>query len=239
VPSSAHGAVREFVGPRHRLRQELLLRRFLAAGPGPRVLDAGAGHGSMTRLLAAHGFEVTSVDVSEAAVETLREAGAGEVRQADLTVLPFAEGSFDAVVLSEVLEHLDDDVAGLREAARVTRPGGVLAVSVPAGRWGPSDDWAGHRRRYDRTSLERLFAAAGVRLERCDAWGFPFSALYHRHLYERRLERRGSGAATPGERRLLRLLGLVLQADQLFVGVERGALGFLAIGRTPAATIGP
>ena len=225
------GTAPDFVGPRHALRERLLLQTFLAAKPGRAVLDAGAGQGTFSQLLHEHGFEVTSTDASAAAVEVLRRRLAGPVLQADVADLPFTDETFDAAVLGEVLEHLADDRAALREVARVLRPGGVLAVSVPANpaRFGPSDVWAGHVRRYAREQLVAACTSSGFAVRRCVGWGFPFSALYHRHLYERRLDRHGPARPKRWQRPALALLGALLQADRLFVGVERGALGYLLL----------
>lgn len=227
------GSSPDFVGPRHALRERLLFDLLLGGRPGPRVLDVGAGQGTFSLLLAARGFDVVAVDESEPAVAVLRERVSPESAAADAAALPFAGESFDAVVLAEVLEHLESDVAALREAARVLRPGGVLAVSVPAdrGRPGPSDEWAGHRRRYTRAGLLGVCAEAGFEVDRCLAWGFPFTALYHRHVYERYLGAAGPAPATGWRRRAGQLLGLVLQVDRAFVGVERGSLGYLLRAR--------
>jgi len=227
----------DFVGPRHRLRERLLLRFFLAANPGREVLNAGAGQGSFTLLLEQHGFDVTSLDTSPEAIELLGGRVSGRVEQASLTDLPFPDSSFDGVVLGEVLEHVEDDGRALRESVRVLRPGGIVAVSVPANPryFGPSDHWAGHVRRYTRAELLELTRAAGLRVERCAGWGFPFSMLYHRHVYDRHIERRGPDAPRGAFRPAVTMLGLLLNVDRLFVGVERGALGYLLVARKPQA----
>lgn len=229
------GTAPEFVGPRHELRERLLLDVFLSASPGPRVLDAGAGQGTMSARLRDQGFEVVSTDVSEAAVEVLREQLGGDVRPADVTDLPFPDSDFDGVILGEVLEHVEDDRRALEETARVLRPGGVLALSVPAHPqlFGPSDEWAGHVRRYTRQQLLDACAAAGLTVHRCLGWGFPVSRLYHRHVYERYLDRRGPARPGGRHRPLVAALGAVLQVDRLFVGVERGSLGFLLLATRP------
>jgi SAM-dependent methyltransferase len=233
VTAHEWGTAPEFVGPRHKLRERLLLDLFLAAGPGPEVLDAGAGQGTLSAKLAALGFEVTSSDASPTAVAVLREHAPGPVIEADVTSLPFESQSFDAAVLGEVLEHVEDDRGALEEIARVLRPRGVLALSVPANPklYSRSDVWAGHVRRYTRPALIDACTSAGFVVERCLGWGFPVARLYHRHVYERYLGRRGPAPPTRRQQPLVRLLGGLLQLDRLFVGVERGALGYLALAR--------
>jgi SAM-dependent methyltransferase len=229
------GTAPDFVGPRHALRERLLLDLLLRGDPGRKVLNAGAGQGSFTQLLERRGFDVTSTDASPPAVAVLERRVEGPALEADVTALPFADASFDAVVLGEVLEHVPDDRKAVAEVARVLRPGGTLALSVPAHPrlYGPSDRWAGHIRRYHRAGLIETVTTGGLEVERCVAWGSPFSALYHRHLYERRLER--SGTASPDRRQRLGLaaLGALLQVDRLFVGLERGSLGYLLLARRP------
>ena len=225
------GTAPEFVGPRHELRERLLLDLLLSACPGPEILDAGAGQGTMSARLERLGYDVTSTDISQSAVEVLRGRLAGPVAKASVTDLPFGDESFDGVVLGEVLEHVEDDRGALAELARILRRGGVLAASVPANPalHGPSDDWAGHVRRYTRPALIEACTGAGLTVHRCLGWGFPFSRLYHRHVYERYLDRHGPAPPGGRHRPLVGVVGALLQLDRLFVGVERGALGYLLL----------
>ena len=211
------GTAPDFVGPRHELREKLLLDLLLSLHPGRDVLNVGAGQGSFTRLLEARGLDVVSADVSQAAIDVLEERVRGQVLHADMTKLPFPDCSFDAVVAGEVIEHIEDDRGAIAEAARVLRPGGVLALSVPAHpEWfGPSDRWAGHIRRYTRPHLEEAVAAGGLMLVRIKPWGFPVSALYHRAIYDKRAAELAADPRRP--RAALRALRFALQLDRLFV----------------------
>jgi SAM-dependent methyltransferase len=229
------GSSPDFVGPRHELREQLLLKLFLSAKPGREVLNAGAGQGSFSRLLEGKGFDVVSADVSPTACGVLAGRVRGRVVRAGVTALPFADESFDAVVLGEVIEHIADDVSALAEARRVLRPRGVATLSVPAhpGWFGPSDEWAGHVRRYTRGSLIAACVAADLDVVRCAGWGFPVSAAYHRWVYDKRAARLAETdeARSPARRAALAILKVALQLDRLFVGVDRGALGYLLLAR--------
>jgi SAM-dependent methyltransferase len=72
---------------------------------------------------------------------------------------PLADASFDLVLALDVLEHLDDDVAGLKKIVSLIKPGGLLLLTVPAlpSLWGGQDVVSEHRRRYTKRSLRRLF----------------------------------------------------------------------------------
>jgi SAM-dependent methyltransferase len=237
VTIEAHtwGTAPDFVGPRHELRERLLLGLFLSANPGRRVLNIGAGQGSFSRLLEDRGFEVVSTDITEPALAVLRTRVRGEVVRADVGALPFAGSSFDAVVAGEVLEHVEDDVQAVSEVARVLRYTGVFGLSVPAhpSWFGASDTWAGHVRRYTRPGLEDVVASPPLELEAVRPWGFPMSALYHRFVYDKRAVSLASDKSRP--RRAVAILRAALQIDRLFVGVERGCLGYLAVARKTEA----
>jgi SAM-dependent methyltransferase len=83
--------------------------------------------------------------------------------QANVDILPLAAQSVDVVCLLDVLEHLADPVAALREVGRVLRPAGRLVINVPAHEWlwSESDEFLGHVRRYTRPALRAELTAAG------------------------------------------------------------------------------
>ncbi|WP_225846676.1 class I SAM-dependent methyltransferase [Streptomyces sp. HPF1205] len=112
----------------------------LAPPPGGRALDAGCGTARALPLLrAAVGPDGTVVGV-DLTPEMLREAvrlgrdPAGALVEADSGRLPLRDGAFDAVFAAGLVHHLPDPLAGLRELARVTVPGGRLALFQPVGR---------------------------------------------------------------------------------------------------------
>lgn len=109
------------------------IRRVLNPQQGERILDMGCGSGWFAELCHEAGARVVATDIAAAGVSGARARfpQAAHYAVTDAYHAGFADGSFDAVVLSEVVEHLEDPVAGLCEAARVTRRGGRVLVTVP------------------------------------------------------------------------------------------------------------
>jgi SAM-dependent methyltransferase len=109
------------------------LADFAGLEPGRRAVDVGCGSGMLTAELVARlgAGAVAAVDPSEALVAAVRERNPGvDVRRGVAEQLPFPDEGFDAALAQLVVHFMTDPVAGLRELARVTRPGGVVAVSV-------------------------------------------------------------------------------------------------------------
>ena len=134
--------------------------------PDPRILDVGCGTGANLKMLAAHG-RAEGVDISSQAVDFCRVRGLDSVRLGAAEQLPYENGSFDLVTALDVVEHLDDDVAGLQEMRRVLRRDGRLLLFVPAFMflWGVQDDVSNHRRRYTLPGLIKAVEAAGFSVE--------------------------------------------------------------------------
>jgi len=136
----------------------------LGLPPGADLVDIGCGTGGNLPMLAGFGA-VTAVERSpHAAAHAADRATAARVvvASAEATTLP--DASADLVTLLDVLEHLDDDRAGLAEARRLLRPGGLLLLTVPAFMllWSGHDEALDHRRRYTRAPLAALLRDAGL-----------------------------------------------------------------------------
>ncbi len=156
----------------------------LGLRPGDRVLDMGCGAGRHAFEMYRRGADVMAFDMDVEELENVRnlftamaEAGevpdgaSADVKEGDALQLPFADGEFDRIVCSEVLEHIGNDVQAITELVRVLRPGGTLAVSVP--RWLPevinwslSDEYhnatGGHIRIYTDHELVDKITKAGT-----------------------------------------------------------------------------
>jgi SAM-dependent methyltransferase len=104
--------------------------------PGQRLLNVGIGDGTFEAMALARGVDVCCLDPSARSIESLRQRhGLGAKAQVGYAdAMPFADGTFDVVVMSEVIEHLQDEtMAGaLREVKRVLRLGGHFVGTVPA-----------------------------------------------------------------------------------------------------------
>jgi SAM-dependent methyltransferase len=155
---------------------------------GDLVLDAGAGFGRHAFELARRGANVIALDYAADEVVATRgvfgamvEAGEIPVEryvgvlQGDATRLSFASASFDRVITSEVLEHIQSDTDAISEFVRVLKPGGTFAATVPTWfpekvNWMLSDEYhapksvGGHLRIYSATELKAKLRSAGLRI---------------------------------------------------------------------------
>ncbi len=131
----------------------------------PRIVDLGCGTGlTLTRLRERFGGEPVGLDIEPRALAFCRERGHERLFEGSLLATPFADESFDVVVALDVIEHLEDDLAAVREATRVLAPGGLLVLTVPAcpWLWSEHDVALHHHRRYRARGLRALVREAGL-----------------------------------------------------------------------------
>lgn len=138
-----------------------------------RVLDVGCGIGDMV----SYRPQTVGVDVNPKAVAYCRSRGL-TVHQMEPDRLPFPAAGFDAVVLDNVLEHLENPEPLLAEIHRVLRPGGTFLVGVPGEQGFASDP--DHKRHYPEAALIRCL----------DSAGFEAARVFHQPFRSRLLDRR-------------------------------------------------
>lgn len=141
-----------------------------------RILDVGCGTGANLEMLSQFG-EPEGVDVSDDALEFCRKKGL-KVQKGLAETLPFADEAFDLTTALDVVEHLDDDIAGLKEMFRVTKMGGYSLIFVPAFMWlwGVQDDISNHRIRYTKSQIVERLEKAGYTIERATYANWTFFA---------------------------------------------------------------
>lgn len=154
-----------FVG-RHNLIETFLEKEY----PGKNdltILDIGCGTGAMSQKLNTKGL-VVSADFSPLALTFSKKRGLNRLCNADAMNLPFKSESFDVIISLDILEHLPNDCAALREYLRVLKPGGKLFATVPAyaSLWSGHDVALMHHRRYHTGELQRKVREAGFTLHK-------------------------------------------------------------------------
>ncbi|HUU82889.1 MAG TPA: methyltransferase domain-containing protein [Phycisphaerae bacterium] len=160
-----------------------LLRRFVTHTNGrrPRLADLGCGCGANLAAFRDH-YDAWGADANAAAAAYARHRVGPRICLAELpSSIPFAPASFDAVVMTDVLEHIENDRASAATAVDLLRPGGVFIATVPAGQWlyARRDAAHHHKRRYSRRALASLMDGLPARVELlsfCNTFLFPPAA---------------------------------------------------------------
>lgn len=161
--------------PRYQMRKNALKKLLKnEKSAGKRLLEIGYGAGEIFSTYQKMGIRVEGYDFSELAYEYARE----NYKDDDVRLYkeePEHDGQYDYVVACEVLEHIEDDVAALKEWKTYLSNTGKLIISVPAHqrRWGANDVYSGHYRRYERKELEEKFKKAGMVIEKIYTYDFP------------------------------------------------------------------
>jgi SAM-dependent methyltransferase len=154
--------------------------------PGERLLDLGCGGGRHAFEAYRRGARVVAADLDSGELASVsgmlaamgeegeaKPPGAARAIKCDATNLPFGNDSFDKVIAAEIMEHVPNDWRAMAEVARVLRPGGVAAVTVPAWLpervcWALSDEYhevpGGHVRIFTRAELVAKLERAGLRV---------------------------------------------------------------------------
>ncbi|MGH9929786.1 MAG: class I SAM-dependent methyltransferase [Pyrinomonadaceae bacterium] len=191
-------------------------------GSALNILDVGCGTGANLEMLSEFG-EAEGVDVSAEALSFCQARGLEKVKLGAAEALPYDDSSFDLATGLDVVEHLDDDLAGLKEMRRVLRRDGRALLFVPAFMflWGVQDDISNHRRRYTLKGLKRVVREAGFEVERATYVNISFFAP----ILLGRLFMRATGVRPESENNIT--IGFLNGVLGKLLGSERGPLRYL------------
>lgn len=179
--SDAWGDMQAF-GPVHRHSLERLLAT-VAALPVESVLDVGCGAGQNLYALAAFGnYRLAGIDVSDKALEIAR----GMVPGAELHLMDvqtqILDARFDLVISLQVVEHIPDDLALIRNMRLMTNR--YVMIATMQGEMRPSETRIGHLRNYSSTELVEKMKSVGLKPVKVEGWGFPFYSPLFRTVAE-------------------------------------------------------
>ena len=154
-----------------------LLEHYAPAGANgerPRILEIGCGSGALLEDLQEKNA-VYGMDVADAALKICRERGLDCVSMGDVTALPYGDEAFDTVIAIDVLEHIDNESAALREIHRVLKPGATLIVTVPAFQmlWSRRDVDHHHKRRYRVGEIRKRLRDGGFKVVKATYVNLP------------------------------------------------------------------
>lgn len=160
-----------------------------------RILDAGCGTGINLESL-QNNSNAYGLDISKDALKFSKIRGLQSLVCGSVIMLPFRDEIFDLVFALDVIEHVDEDRAAIRELYRILKPDGRLIITVPAFQflWSEHDQAHHHRRRYTRSALINILQLGGFENEKATYWNsilfLPVSAV--RLLKRSQLSAKGS-----------------------------------------------
>jgi len=157
-----------------------------------KILNVGCGTGITTNRFSEYG-EIISLDYSEEALKYCRLRKLVRLIRSDAEALPFKDGSFDAALYFDIIEHLDDDKNAIREMKRTLAKDGYAIISVPAFKflWSSFDDINWHKRRYNKKTLKKLLTGADLEIVKLSYFNFfLFPVALIRRFYEKLFKRK-------------------------------------------------
>ncbi|MCW1978649.1 class I SAM-dependent methyltransferase [Xanthomonas campestris] len=181
--------------PRYLLRRDRILANLSGVRPG-RTLEIGSGSGAFLYELKGMGFDCEGVEISQEAIGLCESLHGKKIKIS--SQLPELKESFSLIFASEVLEHIEDDVQALYAWIELLENDGLLIITVPSHmkKWGASDEWAGHFRRYEKKDLSEKLRCCGLTIVNFECYGFPLSNVLESlsaGFYRKRVIRNAAG----------------------------------------------
>ncbi|MGO9884772.1 MAG: class I SAM-dependent methyltransferase [Solirubrobacteraceae bacterium] len=219
-----------------------LLDLLSAYAGGRRLLDVGSSYGLMLDEARRRGYDALGVELSSAGVRHTRHALGAPVLEASLETVDLSPASFDAIVMTDVFEHLDDPVAALERCTELLAPGGVLLLttpdpSSPTARLAGARWWSyllAHRCLVPRATIRKLLTAHGLAIE----GERPYVRVFTLGYWLAGFADRGGAAAVLAKalERVLptrRLVGAAMHDEWTYIAVTASPRGAAAHGAPP------
>lgn len=185
--------------------------------PGASVLDVGCGTGAVMQLAQTLGYTAHGIDMSPDALAYC-EAKKLSVTLSTAEAIAYPDASFDVVVALDVLEHVPDHEAAVREIARVLKPGGIFVATVPAHPklWSYHDVALHHVRRYRQAELVNVLNSA-LRVEYC-SWihAVILGPAAVRRLFIKKAGATGESDVQPASRLVSLVFGLAYALERVW-----------------------
>ena len=158
-------------------RRDIIMKlmKKLNISSSQKILEIGCSGGAMIKRLDKAGFkDIVGIDISRDAINLCKKKGIKNVLVMDAKKTNFSDGQFDAIISSDILEHIEDDWAALKNWNRILKNNGKLVLFVPAFKslWSEHDAINHHHRRYSKKELTTKLRKSGFYLERCSYWNF-------------------------------------------------------------------
>jgi len=167
-----------------RARRDIIEKLLAEMPKSAKILEVGCGGGALLKSLQSKGYKnAMGLDISRNAIRTCSKRGVRNIKLADAIETGYEANSFDAVVASDVLEHIENEGMALGEWRRILKHNGKLFVFAPAFNflWSEHDLANKHFRRYEMKALAKLLHKNGFAVERLGYWNFllslPISAM--------------------------------------------------------------
>jgi SAM-dependent methyltransferase len=199
---------------------EHIIQRRLGLPDGATVLDVGCGTGAILEVLSRR-FEAYGTDTSALAVELCGKRGLKNVYQCTLDTFPHPDMRFDLITLLDVIEHIEDDAAVLRQVRGYLRPGGSFIITVPAYQWlwTSHDEVNHHKRRYVRSHLKGVLERAGLKVSMISYFNtLLFPAALVERLVKRALRSGDDSALKVPQRPVNSLLSSLFASERHLLG---------------------
>ena len=155
----------------YKSERDILISLFSIYSKRGLLLNAGCGTGITSSLLNKY-TKVVNADISERAIEySLKRKNTNHII-CDCSILPFKDNTFDTIIADNVIEHIDNDFSAISEFERTLKSDGVIIFSVPAYNflWTLHDDFAYHKRRYDKNMIKDLIGISDLKITRMFYW---------------------------------------------------------------------